>query len=1076
MAIGRITGSVLKSNLTRNGVDLAFETNLLYLDVTNSRVGIGTSEPSTALHVVGDTTITGALNISGALTAGSFSPDSISVNNLSSADSTAIQINDAVNVSGTLTAKTFVTNELNSEDSTAIQVNDAMNVSGTLTANTIQTNSLSSTESTAIQVNDGMNASGTITAASFVTHGASGNITGVNNIELNQISSNDSTAVQVADSMNVSGTLTAPTFVTNTISSGDSTAIQVNDAVNVSGTLTANSGFIANAITYPTTDGSNGQFIKTDGAGNLTFGTVSTNSISQLNSNVTVTDAGTGSIVIVADGTTIATFNTATGIDASTSTKSVRLPNGTTGDRPTGAAGMIRYNSTSDTIEGYTTSGGWAQLGATTAAVEDTANTIEGAKTAISTLQTTIDSFLTSTYDSAWYLAVTRDEINEEVATVKYSVVHNNASAFVTSSSETKSGTNPQITVNADVSGGNVRLLGTGTSVVNSVSFYRIGLGDNTTAGTSGNAATILNADVDSATESLDSWSMSTYRGAKYFISVNNTDTNELSNMECLVVHDGTTAYISTYNIVNSGNNDLLLLTADTDSSTVTLRASANTPNCRVTMYRILLGDSETAASGDNINIVGSQTVSSSASPIDTFSTVDFTGCHYMAVGYNATEGAASISEVTVVSDGADAYVTGGPLVSSKGTDQLSFTAALSGTTVTLSAASTSGGSTVVNAYRVQLLRGIGGASTANTVLVNTTQTITGQKTFSSEVLLNSISSIDSTAVQINDGLNVSGTLTANTFVTNNISSSESSAIQINDGMNVSGTLNVGPSLVVDNGVYGSVTTTQFASVFAKAVGPNATSLMQVKGNDGTNGMGMKAQTDANTLIYSNPSLEFKIGTTIKDLDTPTGGTVIATIASTGLTVNGTLTANTIVTNDISSADSSAIQINDSVNVGGTLTAASIAIDGKQAVNGPAFSAYANSSTQTITNGSQQKVLFQTEEFDTNSNFASSTFTPTVAGYYQLNAEVRLDGASGTGEMMIVIWKNGAEYKRGTNQQGTQIAANFWAMQVSSVVYANGTGDYFEIYVQQGSGGSVTVTAVNVPYITWFNGCMIRGA
>ena len=49
MAIGRITGSVLKSNLTRNGVDLAFETNLLYLDVTNSRVGIGTSSPSSLL-------------------------------------------------------------------------------------------------------------------------------------------------------------------------------------------------------------------------------------------------------------------------------------------------------------------------------------------------------------------------------------------------------------------------------------------------------------------------------------------------------------------------------------------------------------------------------------------------------------------------------------------------------------------------------------------------------------------------------------------------------------------------------------------------------------------------------------------------------------------------------------------------------------------------------------------------------------------------------------------------------------------------------------------------------------------
>ena len=151
-------------------------------------------------------------------------------------------------------------------------------------------------------------------------------------------------------------------------------------------------------------------------------------------------------------------------------------------------------------------------------------------------------------------------------------------------------------------------------------------------------------------------------------------------------------------------------------------------------------------------------------------------------------------------------------------------------------------------------------------------------------------------------------------------------------------------------------------------------------------------------------------------------------------------------------------------------------VNGKQAVNGPAFSAYASAVLQTITSGSQQKVLFQVEEFDTNNNYANSRFTPTVEGYYQLNAEVRLDGASGTGEMMIVIWKNGAEYKRGTNQQGTQIATNFWAMQVSSVVYANGTSDYFEIYVQQGSGGNVTVTAVNVPYITWFNGCMMRGA
>ena len=153
-----------------------------------------------------------------------------------------------------------------------------------------------------------------------------------------------------------------------------------------------------------------------------------------------------------------------------------------------------------------------------------------------------------------------------------------------------------------------------------------------------------------------------------------------------------------------------------------------------------------------------------------------------------------------------------------------------------------------------------------------------------------------------------------------------------------------------------------------------------------------------------------------------------------------------------------------------------IKINNKQAVNGPAFSAYANSATQTIPTTTQTKVLFQTEEFDTNNNFANSRFTPSVEGYYQLNAEVRVNGSSGTGEMMIVIWKNGSEIKRGTNQQGVQIATDWWAMTVNSLVYANGSSDYFEIAVQQGSGSNRDISAVNNPSITWFNGAMVRGA
>jgi hypothetical protein len=51
--LGRISGPLLAENLLRRGTDLAFETQLLYLDVTNGRIGIHTSSPTNELQVVG---------------------------------------------------------------------------------------------------------------------------------------------------------------------------------------------------------------------------------------------------------------------------------------------------------------------------------------------------------------------------------------------------------------------------------------------------------------------------------------------------------------------------------------------------------------------------------------------------------------------------------------------------------------------------------------------------------------------------------------------------------------------------------------------------------------------------------------------------------------------------------------------------------------------------------------------------------------------------------------------------------------------------------------------------------------
>jgi hypothetical protein len=136
--------------------------------------------------------------------------------------------------------------------------------------------------------------------------------------------------------------------------------------------------------------------------------------------------------------------------------------------------------------------------------------------------------------------------------------------------------------------------------------------------------------------------------------------------------------------------------------------------------------------------------------------------------------------------------------------------------------------------------------------------------------------------------------------------------------------------------------------------------------------------------------------------------------------------------------------------------------------NGPAFSAYASGS-QALTGGTSTKIIFDVEEFDTNNNFASSRFTPTVAGYYQLNANVRPNNTNQ--EAQVSLTKNGSSYKNGSNvnvASGSQFGT-----VLSTLVYANGTTDYFEIFCYVGSSTAGTSSGMQS---TYFNGAMVRAA
>ena len=132
--------------------------------------------------------------------------------------------------------------------------------------------------------------------------------------------------------------------------------------------------------------------------------------------------------------------------------------------------------------------------------------------------------------------------------------------------------------------------------------------------------------------------------------------------------------------------------------------------------------------------------------------------------------------------------------------------------------------------------------------------------------------------------------------------------------------------------------------------------------------------------------------------------------------------------------------------------------------NGPAFEGTASGS-QSVNSGAYTKVLFATENYDTNSNFTSSTFTPTIAGYYQINCNVTLGTTAG--EFVLAVYKNGSLSKLLLDYTPT----NTYAFSSGVLISMNGSTDYLDIYVFQSSGTAKTVSS-----LSYFQGFLARAA
>ena len=128
------------------------------------KAGLAGSDDSSEVSLNSTSTI--VANIEGTIgasnpTTGTFT--SVIANNISSADSSAVQLNDGLNVSGTLSANLIDVNEIINGDSSSISMTSDLFVNGNIrVGDSLEVNTLRSNDSTRVQIDDGLDVLGPI--------------------------------------------------------------------------------------------------------------------------------------------------------------------------------------------------------------------------------------------------------------------------------------------------------------------------------------------------------------------------------------------------------------------------------------------------------------------------------------------------------------------------------------------------------------------------------------------------------------------------------------------------------------------------------------------------------------------------------------------------------------------------------------------------------------------------------------------------------------------------------------------------------------------------------------------------
>ena len=366
-------------------------------------------------------------------------------------------------------------------------------------------------------------------------------------VETAQISAADgTTAATIANS---TGVVTVPSSVLTTadINGGTADGVTIGGASAAAGTFTTVTGTSANFTNLRANDGT-AAIVVTDSTGAVKISTAFEVDgggfiFNESSASVDARFESNGHAhALFIDGSEdhvgIKTATPAYDLDVSGSTDAVRLPVGSTGQRPTGATGIIRFNTTTGTYEGCSDGSTFISF-----ATAGSAPTFTKESTTGDGSTTTFTGFFSSAPESANNVFVYIDNVYQE-PTENYSVSGTN----ITFTSAPHSAARIFAITGAD-----------GTSLV--------------TGGVARSETSSVN--FTSSATNIMTFQAATYRSAELYIQLTDAANTEYAAMKGVLIHNGTTAFVTVHAITNTGSTDLATITANYNSGTVELKATS---------------------------------------------------------------------------------------------------------------------------------------------------------------------------------------------------------------------------------------------------------------------------------------------------------------------------------------------------------------------------------------------------------------------------------------------------------------------------------------------------------------------